>query len=1115
MIRSAPRHLPFSPPHLIALLLSSLLGGFTALPASAIAPELAAEDLAFFETKIRPLLIENCYECHSVGAERVRGGFLLDSKPGLLRGGDSGLAIVPRAAAESRLISMVRHHPDFESMPPKTKLSETQINDLITWIDQGVPDPRLLEPEYQDLNEGFDLETRKHWWSLQPVTDSAPPAVHDETWPRNDYDKFILAALEEKNWAPAPDADRGSLLRRLSFDLTGLPPSPAELAAFVDDPSPAAYVNQVDRLLASPHFGEKWARHWMDVTRYAETKAFEADYTMPFVYRYRDYLIRAFNADVPYNQFILEALAGDLLEHPRRDSQTGENESIKGPGFLFLSDGQHGPPDIHEDEARIFDRTIDVTTKAFLGSTVACARCHDHKFDAITTADYYSLYGILRSSRLTYANTANPDQQPSLVAGIERARQQLEPLIYDAIKPHIDSAAAYIAARDAFLATGKLPAALKALRAEYPAQLNKSDRTEHEEKHDALIDEIVTNATPDHLDPFIFRNWVNLALTSDQKIRWPELAVFQQSGPQPPANPKPAAGDLSPAFQALTSSLRRWHKEGPAFEIAPDTGRLLISQTGEQTVLGLTDGDVIAGHHGGRMSGAIRSPDFILDGKPVHLQAKGRFATLRLIVRNYELAGHGPTTAILNYTVAGNHWQDVAIKTDLWKGQPAYLEIVQHGLLTRSRNPRDPQSDFDENAYVAVRFYDGPDWQNWWQSSAPTQRLQQVWQKGRDGQLDPTETALMSALFGAGVVRADPTTSPRLATALAQFRAHGEQIPQPVYVRSLTDGDPRDEPVYIRGSHKNLSREPNPRRFLDAFGSPAFQTSGSGRIEWALAVAEPTNPLTPRVIVNRLWHHVFGQGLVPTVNDFGVMGTAPSHPKLLDFLAQDLIRHDWSLKTLIRRMVLTRTYQISTTPSVASLDKDPNNRLLQHMPIKRLDAEAVRDHLLASSGSLDLQTFGPSVPAYVDNLPDSRAKPPISGPLDADNRRSVYLELRRNFLPTFLRAFDLPNGTEPVGVRHATNVPAQSLALLNDPFVHLQAKNWAQRMIASPLSEQDRINQLHLVAFSRPATDEEFTWARSVLKTMAEAYGTSPDSLEAWSDLCHLMFNRKEFIYLL
>ena len=286
-------------------------------------------------------------------------------------------------------------------------------------------------------------------------------------------------------------------------------------------------------------------------------------------------------------------------------------------------------------------------------------------------------------------------------------------------------------------------------------------------------------------------------------------------------------------------------------------------------------------------------------------------------------------------------------------------------------------------------------------------------------------------------------------------------------------------------------------------------------MEWAQRVADPTNPLTPRVIANRVWQQVFGQGLVTTVNDFGVMGTAPSHPELLDHLARDLIEQEWSIKSLVRKMVLTRTYRMSTNPSVAALAQDPGNRLLQHRSIRRLDAEAVRDHLLAASGALDRSLFGESVPAFVDSHPDSRAKPMLPGPVDGAARRSVYQELRRNFLPPLLTAFDMPNGTEPIGVRHSTNVPAQSLALLNDPFVHQQAEHWAQTLTTSSQSLEDRINQMHLVAFARPATEAEFTWATDVLQAMADAHNTEPDALEPWTDLCHLMFNRKEFIYLL
>lgn len=1074
-----------------------------------------ADDLAFFESKIRPLLIENCYECHSVGAERVRGGFLLDSQPGMIRGGDSGQVIVPYAAEESRLVNMVRHHPDFEAMPPKTKLSESQIASLITWIDRGAPDPRIEEPEHHGLESEFDLEARKEWWSLQPVTDPAPPAVSDETWPNHAYDNFILASLEDKDWSPAPDAEPHTLLRRLSFDLTGLPPTPEELQEFLEDTSPEAYARQVDRLLASPHFGEKWARHWMDLTRYAETKAFEMDYTMRFAYRYRDYLIRAFNADVPYDQFIREALAGDLLKHPRIDPQTGDNESIKGPGFLFLSDGQHGPPDIHEDEARIFARTIDVTTKAFLGSTVACARCHDHKFDAITTADYYSLYGILRSSRITYANAVSDDRQTQPADQVEQSRAQLEPLIYDAIKPYIDTAEVYLKTRDRLANDATLLAGVAALEKKYPGRLNAQKRAARAEDFDELIQDFAEKNTPDHLNAGVLGNWIRLAFDSERQKNWPELAPFATSRTDDPEPANPSDNERSASFDAVTATLDDWMAEGPAFLDAPAPGTLLIGQSDEQPVLGLTTGSLFAGHRGPRMSGVMRSPDFILDGNPIRFQAKGRLATVRLIVRNYELAGRGPTTAVLGHSLNGDHWQDISIPTYLWEGEPAYLEIVQHGFFTRALHPREEAPDFDENAYVAVRLGSAPDWTDWWPATDPTQHLQQIWARAKSGDPAPDQIDVMSALLGAGLVTVDTEPNSTLDRVLTTFRKASQSIPAPRYVRSLTEGEPQNSPVYIRGSHKNLSAEPNPRRFLDAFGGEVFKTSGSGRIEWANRVADPTNPLTTRVIVNRLWHHVFGQGLVPTINDFGVMSTAPSHPELLDFLAQDLVRHNWSLKALIRQMVLSRTYQMSTTPSALAMNEDPANRLLQRMAIKRLDAEAVRDHILASSGSLDRTQFGPSVPVNVESLPNSRAKPPVSGPLDGDNRRSVYLELRRNFLPPFLRAFDLPNATEPVGVRHATNVPAQSLALMNDPFMHEQSQNWARRIATTPLSQKDRINHLHLTAFSRPATPTEHAWAGSVLDAMAQAHGTTPDDTVPWTDLCHLIFNRKEFIYLL
>ncbi|MCG8408893.1 MAG: DUF1549 domain-containing protein, partial [Phycisphaerales bacterium] len=376
--------------------------------------------------------MDHCYRCHSVDAEKLRGGLLLDSRWGWQRGGDSGQVIVAGAPEKSRLIKSVEHHPDFEAMPPKSKLPAAKIKALTEWIKIGAPDPREKRKPHQEAN-AFDLESRKDWWSLQPIANVEPPPVENETWPSNEYDHFVLAMLESKNWSPAQPADRRTWIRRVTYDLIGLPPTKSEIANFLNDNSETAYREVVDRLLKSPRFGEHWARKWMDLVRYAETKAFEQDYSMPHAYRYRDYLIKAFNDDVPFDQFVLESLAGDLLNSPRLDRETGENESLKGPGFVYLGGGHHAPPDMHEDEARVFDGAIDVIGKAFLGTTIACARCHDHKFDAVTTADYYSLYGILASSPFAVQNAVNPSLLDERIEALEQARGEVREAIADVL----------------------------------------------------------------------------------------------------------------------------------------------------------------------------------------------------------------------------------------------------------------------------------------------------------------------------------------------------------------------------------------------------------------------------------------------------------------------------------------------------------------------------------------------------------------------------------------------------------------------------------------------------------------------------------------------------------
>ena len=1072
--------------------------------------DLKPEHLAFFETNIRPLFFEHCYKCHSADAKKIRGGFLLDSKPGMLRGGDSGPAIAPSDVEGSRLVQMIRQDPDYESMPPKYKLAPEEIKRVEDWIAMGAPDPRLGQPNGAIVESEFDLEERKSWWSLQPVQAYLPPQVQNTSWPINDIDQFILAKLEEKDWSPSEETDRRTLLRRLSFDLIGLAPTPQEMDAFLNDQSPKAYQKQVDRLLASPHFGEKWARHWMDLTRFGESKSFEQDYTMPYTWRYRNYLIQAFNDDVPYNQFVIEALAGDLLKKPRLNPTTGDHESVKGPGYVYLTEGQHGPPDLHNDEARIFDGMIDTISKAFLGSTVACARCHNHKFDAITAADYYSLYGVLRSSRFTYYNTVSESLQKNIGRKLKSKHKSLRALIFDAAKTEMENALAYFTTANAISENYQLREGMASLKSKYGKKKQAGDHSEFDRALQKLLATYYKEAAANSLDCEILENWVRLKLLPEEQKLWPELVSIHGYHKE-----SKEEEETSPTFADLTRSFDDWQHQGLGFEDQPSKpGSVIVSGNGDQSVQAFIGDTLIGGQYTARISGAIRSPDFIIDGKPIELEAKGQHGAVRLVIRNYELTGRGPTTAKLYHPVNGNHWQKFRMETYLWEGQPAYFEIFQYGEATHSVKPKESEADPNDNAYISIRFDGGPDWETFWQKNEDVpSTLTTLWDKGRKNKLDATEAELLSAFFGAGLIKANLSKSAKLEKAMKAYRNLAAQIPYPRMARSLVDGDPKDEPVYIRGLHTNPSQEPNPRHWLDGLGGQVLETKGSGRLEWAQHVADPENPLTSRVLVNRLWKHIFGTGLVSTVNDFGQMGRIPTHPELLDYLAIELVENDWSIKAILRSLVLSRTYQMKSQPSHESNLEDPANLLLQHMPVKRLEAEAIRDHILTCSGELNAEMFGPSVETYIGDLQKSRATP-NGGPLDGDGRRSVYLEIRRSFLPSFLRAFDMPNATEPIGARPFTNAPAQSLALMNASFIHEQAQAWADRIIQSELSVEDRINEIHLNAFSRPSTEKEIDWARRFLKSIAEEYQTDINNSNVWKDLCHLIYNRKEFIYL-
>ncbi|MFT4546349.1 MAG: hypothetical protein ACI9UA_004414 [Pseudoalteromonas tetraodonis] len=1010
-----------------------------------------AQQLEFFENKIRPVLADRCYKCHAADSEKLRGELLLDSRPGWEQGGESGAVIVPGHPEKSLLITALRYTEGLE-MPPKSKLADPVIADFIEWIEMGAPDPRLeMKTRAAKADDPFDLEERKKIWSLQPVKLIEAPDVSNKDWPRGDHDRFVLAALEKKGWQPAAPATRQSWLRRVSFDLTGLPPAPQELRAFLDDQSPQAREKVVDRLLGSPHFGEQWARHWMDLVRYAETKAFEADYPMPNAYQYRDYLIRAFNADVPYDQLLREAVAGDLVE-PRLNPNTGINESVIGPGYLYLTDGQHGPPDIHEDEARIFDDMIDVLGKAFLSKTVACARCHDHKFDAITAADYYSLYGIIAGSRIDYADINPPVQQEKLEEALTAQKVELRHALADV-----------------------LAGDLKTMRADLQAVKAGKAQTEQQKRWQQALQQKKPN----------------------QVIMALNRLLDGRPNPEPPRK-APAAVERIGKLDWQTFG--EWLPSGRAFGTAPrETGDFFVSGEGDGSAIqSFASARPAAGHLSSRFAGSLKSPDFVLAGDSVSIRVKGKNVRVSLYVRHYELLGRGPTTGGTTKVLNSDGWVEHRFNTKLWTGETAYIEVQQNGGQMEFNWSTGKHID---GAYAVVDsatnntplppLMDASVTLS--EDLAMIESLPGDWSGDR---LSVVQGEILASLFEAGVFDFSLGRSETLKQSVEKFRQLQREVPEPTYVRSLSDGPGMDVPVYIRGSHKNLSKAPNPRHFLDGIDNTPFEGSGSGRKQWAQALASKDNPLTARVMVNRIWHHLFGRGIVASVDDFGFMGDQPSHPELLDHLAAEFMDGGWSIKKTVRELVLSGTYGMSTAVSEASMHDDPDNLFLQHMPVRRLQAEAVRDTVLAVSGQLDPKLYGPSVAG------------------EGGDRRSVYIQLKRRFMPDFLMTFDLPNSTETFGRRNITASPTQSLAMMNSGFVWKAAEQWAKQIAgAKEGSFAVRVDRAHQQAFGRAATETEIEWARGFLTDHQVSETGATKHAGLWRDFCHTMLNRKELIY--
>ncbi len=847
-------------------------------------PHFAQGSEELFESRIRPLLIQKCYVCHT---QSRLGGLQLDSRANLLKGGNSGPAIVPGDSAQSLLIQAVSHTHERLKMPPQEKLSEAEIAALAAWIQAGAPWP---DRKSNDLSEAHQKESiasqQPALWSLQPVRKPSLPAVRNRSWPKVPMDYFVLSRLEEKGLAPVRAAEKRTWIRRLTYDLTGLPPTPEEVDAFSKDGAPNARARVVERLLASPRYGERWGRHWLDVARYSDDllNTLKED-PLPNAFRYRDWVIKAFNDDLPYNQFVKAQIAGDFLEGDK-------SKWVGGLGFYNLT------PNLQDDR-------VDVTTRGFLGLTAACAQCHDHKFDPIPTKDYYALQGIFESTEL--------DEYPLAPKEVVEKYQKQQKLVDEQgsrIDEFLDAQSTQLSEILASRASHYLMATRKVLWGQ------------------KLSSEAV--AKDERLDRETLDRW---------------LKHIQKTSRE-----HPFLND----WDALVK------REAPLEELRVEAEKfqdLLLSVIREKKT--------------------IDQKNLILTGGSQEFEVLSKVNLASLERDRYAL------------------W------VDFFQGR-----LRMEGSRERERG---------------VLHY---------RKKEVERFLQGEWKSHLEG----------------------------MQTRLEELkRVLPEKYP---FVRTIKDvAKPANLKVYIRGN-KETQGEEAPRAFLSVLcgGNPVPFIKGSGRLELAEAIADPKNPLTARVMVNRIWQHHFGTGLVATASNFGHLGERPSNPELLDYLAARFVEQGWSVKAIHREILLSATYALTAESSEKNSLADSNNQLLWRANRRKLDAEALRDSLLFVSGKLDLTMGGE----------------PIRLSEKKNVRRTVYGFVSRAKLDGTLSLFDFPDPNFTSEGRIGTDTPLQRLFFLNSEFVIDQAKALISRVEAMPSGSTDtKIRQVYRLLFQRePRRDE-------------------------------------------
>ena len=1061
----------------------------------------SAEKVAFFEAKIRPLLVERCIECH--GDKKQKGGLRLDSRAAWQAGGDTGAALLAGKPDESLLIKAVRYGDKDLQMPPKKQLGEAEVASLVEWVRQGAVDPRkdaaqAAQPTTDDWAAEF--QKRLDWWSLKPMQQSEPPAVSDAAWSREPVDRFIRAALDAAGLPPAPRAEPEVLLRRLALVLTGLPPTPEQRATFLaacKTDADAAYAQLVDSLLASPHFGERMARHWMDAVRYTDTYGYEWDNPAKGSHEYRDYLIRAFNGDVGFDQFLREQLAGDLLEQPRTDAALGVNESLIGPMFYHLGEHRHGSSlaanGVHQE---MVNNKIDAFSKVFLATTVACARCHDHKLEAVSQRDYYALGAVFMTPRWTSRPVDAPGKNDAAIAKLKELRT--------AIRTELATRWQTVAVT---------PSAWRA-----PLEVKDAPVPKLEDIAYPLARLMKAEGGIETAWAALAKEWNDTRaarLKSNEAFR--ELADFSKA-------------QLPPGWVA--------DGDGMAHGFVED-GTPLIALDGDAVIAKVLPRGWHTHALSSKLPGALRMP-------PEH-KVPGQFASVQLAAG--EFGGHlivdqntflnEGVTCLSDGKFAWRTFGDTPLRNGVTK--------VTVEFATASLNPNFPARvglvpglpntdlGYDKRSWISITGIVSHDadgtpqdtleaFATLYEGAAPktveeaNQRIA-AWfsatiRRWCDGKMQAGDVRILDWLLTQKLLPNQAEAGSPLAALLAEYRRVEQGIAFPRTVNSMDEREVAKSGLHfnIRGNVDAMGDVVMPD-FLQMFSgrNDVAKSAGSGRRELAESLLHPEHPLTARVYVNRVWQWVFGTGLVTTPDDFGRLGDKPSNAALLDWLAREFIREGWSTKKLVRRLVLSETFRQSGLVNPAARDRDPANRLRHHYPTQRMEAEVIRDAMLAVSGRLDPTLYGR--PINPPRPAEDAQKRLFSGPLDGHGRRSLYLQMSIMAPPKFLTVFDLPDLKLPSGKRNVTTVPTQSLVMLNDPLVSTLAKHWATQLLKSPASTpEDRIRQMFAAAYTREPQPAELQNWTAALRDFATTADVMQDET-AWTQLAHSVFNTAEFIH--